>query len=298
MFKFYGQNPIIDYLRRNFIKMRAEPSISYTEQIQNAHDFIRQQYEGPLEAGIILGTGLGQLIQNISIEQEIPYEDIPFFPVSTVESHKGKLIIGTLSGKKVVAMQGRFHYYEGYSMKEVTFPVRVMKLLGIKKLFVSNAAGGLNPDYGIGELMVINDHIDLFPENPLRGKNLDQFGVRFPDMSEPYDLGLIEKAMGIAHANGLKVHQGVYAAVQGPNLETKAEYKYLRTIGADAIGMSTIPEVIVARHMDLPVFAISAITDLCSPGNIKKVRIEEVLAAAAQAEPGMSLIIRELVKSV
>lgn len=278
--------------------MREEPNISYAEQIQHAFEFIKQLYDGPLDAGIILGTGLGQLIQNIEIQLEIPYEDIPFFPVSTVESHKGKLIIGTLSGKMVVAMQGRFHYYEGYSMKEVTFPVRVMKLLGIQYLFVSNAAGGLNPDYGIGELMIINDHIDLFPENPLRGKNLDQFGVRFPDMSEPYDLSLISKALEMAGQHGLKVHQGVYAAVQGPNLETKAEYKYLRTIGADAIGMSTIPEVIVARHMELPVFAISAITDLCSPGNIKKVRIEEVLAAAAKAEPGMSLIIRELVKLI
>lgn len=278
--------------------MREEPNISYAEQIQHAFEFIHQKYDGPLDAGIILGTGLGQLIQNIEIQLEIPYEDIPFFPVSTVESHKGKLIIGELSGKMVVAMQGRFHYYEGYSMKEVTFPVRVMKLLGIQHLFVSNAAGGLNPDYGIGELMIINDHIDLFPENPLRGKNLDQFGVRFPDMSEPYDLSLIARALEIAGQQDLKVHQGVYAAVQGPNLETKAEYKYLRTIGADAIGMSTIPEVIVARHMELPVFAISAITDLCSPGNIKKVRIEEVLAAAAKAEPGMSLIIRELVKLI
>lgn len=278
--------------------MREEPNISYQEQIRHAYEFIHHKFEEPLEAGIILGTGLGQLIHNINIALEIPYEEIPFFPLSTVESHKGKLILGELSGKKVVAMQGRFHYYEGYSMKEVTFPVRVMKLLGIKHLYVSNAAGGLNPDFGIGELMIINDHIDLFPENPLRGKNLDEFGVRFPDMSEPYEQSLIEKAFGIAKQHNLKVHEGVYAAVQGPNLETKAEYKYLRTIGADAIGMSTIPEVIVARHMELPVFAISAITDLCSPGNIKKVRIEEVLAAAAKAEPGMSLIIRELVNRV
>lgn len=278
--------------------MRTEANITYGEQIRLAYEYIHSLYAESLEVGIILGTGLGQLIDNIQIELEIPYEEIPFFPVSTVESHKGKLIFGKLSGKSVVAMQGRFHYYEGYSMKEVTFPVRVMKLLGIKHLFVSNAAGGLNPDFGIGELMIINDHIDLFPENPLRGKNLDQFGVRFPDMSEPYDLRLIEKALQIGKRNNVKLHQGVYAAVQGPNLETKAEYKYLRTIGGDAIGMSTIPEVIVARHMELPVFAISAITDLCSSGNIKKVRIEEVLAAAAKAEPGMSLIIRELVKAL
>lgn len=278
--------------------MRQEPTISYLEQIGHAVEYITSEFDQPSEVGIILGTGLGQLISQIEILHEIPYDKIPFFPVSTVESHKGKLIFGKLSGKSVVAMQGRFHYYEGYSMKEVTFPVRVMKKLGIGHLFVSNAAGGLNPDYKIGELMVINDHIDLFPENPLRGKNLDGFGVRFPDMSEPYDLSLVKMAIEIAEENGLKVHQGVYAAVQGPNLETKAEYKYLRTIGADAIGMSTIPEVIVARHMDLPVFAISAITDLCSPGNIKKVKIEEVLAAAAIAEPGMGTIIKSLIANL
>jgi purine-nucleoside phosphorylase len=278
--------------------MRQEPSIDFAEQIQFAFDHIQNIYPEPLEIGIILGTGLGQLIQNIDIIKEIPYDEIPYFPISTVESHHGKLIIGRLSGKSVIAMQGRFHYYEGYSMKEVTFPVRVLKKLGIHHLIVSNAAGGLNPDYAIGELMIINDHIDLFPENPLRGKNLNEFGVRFPDMSEPYDLQLVNKGMEIAKKNNLNVHQGVYAAVQGPNLETKAEYKYLRTIGADTIGMSTIPEVIVARHMDLSVFAISAITDLCSPGNVKKISISEVLAAAAIAEPGMSLIIRELIKTL
>jgi purine-nucleoside phosphorylase len=270
----------------------------YIFQIEEAFAFIRQLAPDPVETGIILGTGLGQLIQHIDVALQIPYQDIPYFPVSTVESHSGKLIFGTLSGKRVIAMQGRFHYYEGYSMKEVTFPVRVMKLLGVKNLLVSNAAGGLNPQYQIGGLMIINDHIDLFPENPLRGKNLDKFGVRFPDMSEPYDAQLLERAMQIAEANGIAVHQGIYAAVQGPNLETKAEYAYLRTIGADAIGMSTIPEVIVARHMDLRVFALSAITDLCSPGNIKKISIAEVLAAAAIAEPGMSLIMRELIKEL
>jgi purine-nucleoside phosphorylase len=278
--------------------MTSPSTLSYAEQIDFAFDYIKKQYPKSPDVGIILGTGLGQLIHNIEVELEIPYDSIPFFPVSTVESHHGKLIFGKLSGKSVVAMQGRFHYYEGYSMKEVTFPVRVMKKLGIRYLFVSNAAGGLNPDYGIGELMIINDHIDLFPENPLRGKNLDRFGVRFPDMSEPYDLSLVNKALEIAAANGLKVHQGVYAAVQGPNLETKAEYKYLRTIGGDAIGMSTIPEVIVARHMELPVFAISAITDLCSLGKVRKISIMEVLAGAAKAEPGMSLIIRELIKTL
>lgn len=275
--------------------MMLNTELEYTEQVKQSAIFIQEIYSKPLEIGIILGTGLGQLIQNIEIEHAIPYEEIPFFPVSTVESHKGKLIIGKLSGKTVLAMQGRFHYYEGYSMKQVTFPVRVMKLLGVKQLIVSNAAGGLNPDYSIGDLMILNDHIDLFPENPLRGKNLDEFGVRFPDMSEPYSMRLIAQAKVIAATHGIHFNEGVYAAVQGPNLETRAEYRYLRTIGADAVGMSTVPEVIVARHMDLEVFAVSAITDLCSPGNIKKISIAEVLAAAAIAEPKMSLIIRELV---
>ncbi|ERM82663.1 purine nucleoside phosphorylase [Rhodonellum psychrophilum GCM71 = DSM 17998] len=278
--------------------MKQDSTISYTEQIQAAFVYIHNLNPNPVEIGVILGTGLGQLINNIEIEKEIPYEDIPHFPVSTVESHSGTLIFGKLGGKNVVAMKGRFHYYEGYSMKEVTFPIRVMKLLGVSKLMVSNAAGGLNPDHKIGELMVINDHIDLFPENPLRGKNLDEFGVRFPDMSEPYALDFIDMAMQIAKENGLTVHQGVYTALQGPNLETRAEYKYLRTIGADAVGMSTIPEVIVARHMDMKVFAISAITDLCSPGNVKKISIAEVLAAAALAEPGMGIIIQELVRRI
>ncbi|MCH7410035.1 purine-nucleoside phosphorylase [Belliella sp. DSM 111904] len=275
--------------------MREEPQVTYPSQIQHAINHIRQTFDEPVSIGIILGTGLGQLIEHIEVIHEFPYHEIPFFPVSTVESHSGKLVIGKLSGKYVIAMQGRFHYYEGYSMKEVTFPVRVMKLLGVEQLFVSNAAGGLDPEYQIGGLMILNDHIDLFPENPLRGKNLDTFSVRFPDMSEPYSTRLIAKAIVIAKSNNIKIHTGVYAGVQGPNLETKAEYKYLRTIGADAVGMSTIPEVIVARHMNMEVFAISAITDLCSPGNVKQISLQEVLAAAAIAEPNISMIIRELV---
>jgi purine-nucleoside phosphorylase len=206
------------------------------------------------------------------------------------------LIFGKLGNKTVAAMKGRFHYYEGYSMKEVTFPIRVMKRLGIENLIVSNASGGLDPDYKVGELMVIEDHIDLFPENPLRGQNLDEFGLRFPDMSAPYDPILIKKAMEFATAKGIKVHSGIYAGVQGPNLETRAEYKYLHTIGADAVGMSTIPEVIVAVHCGLRVFAISAITDLGSPGNIKKISIKDVLEAAAKSEPEMRQIILEIVK--
>lgn len=275
--------------------MSQQDEIDYLEQINHAKEYIENIFDGKIEVGIILGTGLGQLINQIQIIHEISYEQIPHFPVSTVESHSGKLIYGILSGKIVIAMQGRFHYYEGYSMKEVTFPVRVLKALGVQNLFVSNAAGGLHPDYKIGGLMILNDHIDLFPENPLRGKNSDSLGPRFPDMSEPYALDLVAEACTIAKNNNIAINQGVYAGVQGPNLETKAEYSYLRIIGADAVGMSTIPEVIVARHMDMKVFAISAITDLCSPGNIKKISIEEVLAAAAIAEPNMSLIIKELI---
>jgi purine-nucleoside phosphorylase len=269
--------------------------VSYIQQIDAAVQFIQSRVPYQPEVGIILGTGLGKLINEINVEQEINYVEIPYFPVSTVETHTGKLVFGKLEGKQVVIMKGRFHYYEGYSMKEVTFPVRVLKRLGINYLFVSNAAGGLNPLHKIGELMIINDHIDLFPENPLRGMNLESFGLRFPDLSDPYDLELIERALQIGERHNLGVHQGIYAGLQGPNLETKAEYSYLRFIGADAVGMSTIPEVIVARHMELPVFAISAITDLCSPGNVKKISIQEVIAAANKAEPGMQLIFKGLI---
>ena len=271
---------------------------TYIQKIEAAVQYIQGRYSLRPEIGIILGTGLGQLVHEIEIEAEINYQDIPYFPISTVETHSGKLILGKLEGRQVVAMKGRFHYYEGYSMKEVTFPVRVLKRLGIERLFVSNAAGGLNPLHQIGDLMIINDHIDLFPENPLRGANLDGFGSRFPDMSEPYDLEMIENALKIGGENEIPVYQGVYAGLQGPNLETRAEYSYLSRIGADAVGMSTVPEVIVARHMELPVFAISAITDLCSPGNIKKITIQEVIAAAAKAEPGMIKIIKGLIQGV
>ncbi|WP_194776060.1 purine-nucleoside phosphorylase [Pararhodonellum marinum] len=278
--------------------MREEPKIDLIQKIHNAHQYIHNHYQHKVSVGIVLGTGLGKLIDDIEIEVTIDYKDIPFFPVSTVESHSGKLIFGKLAGKKVVAMQGRFHYYEGYDMKEVTFPIRVMKLLGVTHLFISNAAGGLHPRFEIADLMILNDHIDLFPENPLRGKNLDELGVRFPDMSAPYALEMVEKAIEIAGKNGISIYQGVYAGVQGPNLETPAEYAYLRKIGADAVGMSTIPEVIVGRQMGMKIFAISAITDLCSPGNIKPISVQEVIAAAMKAEPGMTLIFKSLIKSL
>ncbi|MBX2842022.1 MAG: purine-nucleoside phosphorylase [Flammeovirgaceae bacterium] len=267
-------------------------------QIHEASNFLKSKCDLVPEVGIILGTGLGTLVNDINIQEIIPYEKIPHFPVSTVETHSGKLIFGRLSGKPVVVMQGRFHYYEGYNLKEVTFPVRVMKLLGIKYLFVSNAAGGLDPEHSKSDLMVINDHINLQYENPLTGPNLDDFGVRFPDMSEPYDLSLISLAQQISREQGLNLKEGVYASVPGPNLETKAEYKYLRIIGADAVGMSTVPEVIVARQMEIPVFAVSVITDLCSPGKVKKVTIQEVIAAAARAEPHLTKLIKELLAKV
>ena len=265
------------------------------EQLQEAVDYIQSLYATPPQFGIILGTGLGALAQEVVEEQTINYQDIPHFPVSTVESHSGRLIFGNLGQVKVVVMQGRFHYYEGYSMQEVTFPVRVLKMLGITKLFISNAAGSLNPDYQLSDLMVINDHINLHPENPLRGENLDELGPRFPDMSEAYDQVMVGQAMEISRDLQIPCHQGVYVSVPGPNLETVAEYKYLRIIGADAVGMSTVPENIVARHMDLPVFAVSVITDLGVPGKIKKISIEEVIAAAKVAEPRMTRLIKELV---
>jgi len=265
------------------------------EKIKKAVDFIKERNVPTPKYGIILGTGLGALVNDIEIDEVINYEDIPHFPVSTVEFHTGKLIFGRLGGKRVVVMQGRFHYYEGYTMKEVTFPVRVLKMLGIEMLFISNAAGALNRNYKISDLMIINDHINLMPENPLTGKNLDELGGRFPDMSEPYDLKLIEQAVKIGAENGITVHQGVYASVTGPNLETRAEYKYLEIIGADAVGMSTVPENIVARHMGLPCFAISVITDLCYPEAIKEIVIEEIIAAAMKAEPSMTKIIEELI---
>ncbi len=269
----------------------------WMQRIREATEYIQRHTEGfrPMY-GIILGTGLGQLAEEIDVQYALEYEDIPHFPVSTVESHKGRLLLGHLEGKPVVAMQGRFHYYEGYSLKEVTFPVRVMKMLGIQRLFVSNAAGGLNPKMEVGDVMIIRDHINLLPDNPLRGPNLDELGPRFPDMSQPYDPVAIQMAQAYAQEHQLPVHTGVYVAVPGPNLETKAEYVYLRTIGGDAVGMSTVPEVIVARHMNLPVFGISAITDIGFPiERVKEVSLEDVIAAAQQAEPIMAKIIRALV---
>ena len=268
------------------------------EKIKESAAYISSKTNVNPTIGIILGTGLGGLVKEINIIDTIPYEEIPNFPVSTVESHSGKLIFGELGGKKVVAMQGRFHYYEGYSLQQVTFPVRVMKLLGIERLFVSNASGGVNPDFEVGEIMIQDDHINLFPGNPLIGKNIDELGPRFPDMSEPYDPEMIELAKTIAKENNIKVSVGTYAGLTGPTLETPAEYKYVRNVGADAVGMSTVPEVIVARHMEIPCFAISIITDLGVPGKIQKVSVQDVIAVASRQEPKMTLIMRELISRI
>ena len=266
------------------------------DQINEAADFLKQKGIGTAVAGIILGTGLGNLASRIEKENEIDYSQIPHFPVSTVEFHKGKLIYGNLSGKKVIAMQGRFHAYEGYSMQQITFPVRVLKLLGIKYLLISNAAGSVNPLIKKGSLMLIDDHINLQIMNPLTGKNLDELGPRFPDMSQPYNRELNSRITEVASQLNLSLHKGVYAAVVGPNLETRAEYRFLRVIGADAVGMSTVPEVIVANHMNLPVAAVSVITDECDPDNLKPVNIEEIIAVAAATEVSLTSLFENLVR--
>jgi len=267
-------------------------------QFNESASYIQSRTKVKPTVGIILGTGLGGLVKEIEVIDEINYTDIPHFPVSTVQSHSGKLIFGNLGGKQVVAMQGRFHFYEGYDMKQVTFPVRVMKLLGIKRLFVSNASGGVNPDYEVGEIMIQNDHINLFPAHPLIGKNFDDLGPRFPDMSQPYDHKMIELAKTIAAENNIRVAVGTYAGLTGPTLETPAEYSYVRAIGADAVGMSTVPEVIVARHMSIPCFAISIITDLGVPGKIQEVSVQDVIDVANRQEPKMTLIMRELISRI
>lgn len=271
---------------------------NYADKVKASATFLKEfMQEKPL-IGIILGTGLGGLLNDIELIKEISYQEIPHFPTSTVTSHKGKLILGRFGGKLILAMEGRFHYYEGYTMKEVTFPIRVMKRIGIQHLFISNASGGLNPEFEIGDVMVLEDHIDLFPENPLRGRHDQALGDRFPDMSEAYNKEMISQAFQIDQKNHTTLRKGIYAGVQGPNLETPAEYRYLRTIGADAVGMSTIPEVIVAVQSGMRIFALSAITDLCTPGNIKKITLTDILQAAAKAEPLMQKIILELVKKI
>jgi len=266
------------------------------KRIQESVDFILSKTGFEPEAGIVLGSGLGGLVNEMKISFTIPYTEIPNFPVSTVAGHGSNMLLGTLNDVKVVVMQGRFHFYEGYSMQDVAFPIRVMKLLGIKKLFLSNASGGVNPSYEVGDLMILDDHINLMGTNPLIGKNIDELGPRFPDMSAPYDADLIRKALEIAKSQGVKCHTGVYAAVTGPTYETRAEYKYIRVIGSDCVGMSTVPEVIVARHMDLPVFAISIITDMGGTDDVQIITHEEVLKVAGAAEVKMTALLKELIK--
>lgn len=270
----------------------------YLKQIEETTQFINKASSLKPDVGIILGTGLGGLAKEISVESIISYNDIPHFPISTVETHEGKLILGTLGNKSVVAMQGRFHYYEGYSMKQITFPVRVMKRLGINCLLISNACGGMNPQFRRGDLMVIDDHINLIGDNPLIGPNLDDFGPRFPDMSEPYSKHLIELAEEIALENKIKLQKGVFVAVSGPTLETRAEYRFLRMIGADVVGMSTVPETIVAVHCGLKVLGISVITDECFPDALKPVDINEIIETANQAEPKLTLIMKQVIEKL
>ncbi len=265
------------------------------EKIRETAEFLNTKVQDMPKVGIILGTGLGNLVTQLTEKVEIPYETIPNFPVSTVEGHSGKLIVGKLGDVKVLAMQGRFHYYEGYDMKDVTFPVRVMKAVGIDTLLVSNASGGMHPDFEIGDLMIITDHINLFPEHPLRGKNFNELGTRFPDMSEAYDKELIAKAKAIAARNNIKVVEGVYVGTTGPTFETPAEYRYFRILGGDTVGMSTVPEVIVAKHGGMRCFGISIITDLGVPGKIVEVSHEEVQIIGNQVQPLMTKIMLDLV---
>jgi purine-nucleoside phosphorylase len=269
------------------------------ETIKETAEFLKSKTNFHPRAGIILGSGLGGLVNSIEIKHAIDYHDIPNFPVSTVEGHSGRLIFGLLEGKEVVAMQGRFHYYEGYNMQQVTFAVRVLKFLGITHLFLSNAAGGLNPSYHVGDLMIIKDQINMFPENPLRGKNLNELGPRFPEMGEPYSRMLIEKAIEVAKENNIRYQVGVYVGSAGPTLETPAEYRMFRILGADSTGMSTVPEVIVARHMGIECFGISVITNLAVNEEMEKgTTHEEVQDAAGKAQPAMTLIFKELLKQL
>ena len=268
------------------------------KQLNETNSYIRSQINTDAKVGIILGSGLGNLTNDISIEKAIPYEDIPHFPVSTVKGHSGKLLFGELSGKKVIVMGGRFHFYEGYTPKQVIYAVRVMKLLGIETLLLSNAAGAVNQHYKVGDLMIITDHISFFTANPLIGKNEEDLGTRFPDMSEPYNKGLIAKAQKIAKTNNIQLHEGIYTAVTGPTFETRAEYKLIQLIGSDVVGMSTVQETIAAVHCGMKVFGISVITDIGIREDENIITHEEVLQAAKEAEPKLALLFKELVKVI
>lgn len=268
------------------------------KQFNETVKFLKKQYKETPTVGIVLGSGLGSFIDEIAIEKEVAYEDIPNFPVSTVEGHKGKLVFGKLSGKTVVAMAGRFHYYEGYRAQDIVFPIRVMKLLGVETLLLSNAAGGVNPSYKVGDIMIIKDHVSLFTPNPLVGKNIAEFGPRFPDMSEPYKKHLIVKAKAIAAAHNFEIKEGVYLAVTGPTFETRAEYKLIHILDVDVVGMSTVQECIVANHAGMQVFAMSVVTDVGIREEENIITHEEVLEAAKHAEPKLATIFKELVAAI
>jgi purine-nucleoside phosphorylase len=265
------------------------------DNLQGALRFIRMFTDFEPEVGIVLGTGLSQLAEEMEIAYEIPYSEIPHFPVSTVQSHASKLVFGTIAGRKVAALAGRFHYYEGYSMQEVTFPIRVLKFLGIDRILISNAAGSVNADIEAGDLVFVRDHINLQPDNPLRGKNDDRLGPRFPDMLHTYDRDLIKTALELAQKANIRAHSGVYAALPGPNLETPAEYEFLHRIGADLVGMSTVPEVLVAKHMGLKVFVVSVVSNKCYPlEEIRETTVDDVIAVVEKAAPAMQEIVRAL----
>lgn len=268
------------------------------EQIQQSTAAIRSKWNGTPEVGIILGTGLGGFAGEIQQEASIPYQDIPHFPISTAPTHKGRMICGKLGNKSVVAMEGRFHFYEGYSMAQITLPVRVIKALGCKYLIVSNACGGMNPQYNRGDLMFIEDHINLIGDNPLIGKNDDRLGVRFPDMCQPYDREILDLAIKTSVEEKIRCHKGVFVAVAGPNLETRAEYRFLRMIGADVVGMSTVPEVIVAVHAGLQTLGISIITDMCLPDALEPVDIDKIVETANQAEKKLRVLVRQVVQNL
>jgi purine-nucleoside phosphorylase len=264
-------------------------------QIQEAMKLLQSRWNGKPRVGIILGTGLGGLAEEIQNALKIPYDEIPHFPISTVETHAGRLVCGTLAGKSVMAMEGRFHFYEGYTLKQITFPVRVMRAMGCDILIVSNACGGMNPQWAKGDIMLIEDHINLLSDNPLIGRNDDRLGVRFPDMCFPYDRGLIELAQKIALQEKIACHKGVFVAVAGPNLETRAEYRFLRGIGADVVGMSTVPEVIVGVHSSMRVLGLSVITDMCLPDALEPAYLPDIIATANAAEKNLRVLVRRVV---
>lgn len=288
-----GARPQLQYTQEHTAVSLSHPALGLhaRERVEACAQAVRKRFARPVDAAIILGTGLGALVNEIEVEQVIDYGDLPNFPLSTVESHRGRLLCGMLGGKTVVAMQGRFHRYEGYSLQQVTFPVRVLRALGAETLIVSNACGGMHPLWAPGDLMLIADHINLLGDNPLIGPNDDTLGPRFPDMSEPYDARLRTLAREVALANGVALREGVYVAVQGPNLETRAEYRFLRSMGADVVGMSTVPEVIVAVHGGMKVLGLSIITDNCLPDALQPARLEDIIAVARTAEPKLSAVV-------